>query len=128
MVEAYKKYWKNAFDFKSKTNRADFWWAVLAMFIVSFVLGFVIGLLGLGPSVEFGANFVPKITWGVGTVITTLWSIINFIPTLALEVRRLNDVNKPWWLLLLLLIPVVDFVVAIVLLVFYVSPSANSNN
>ena len=126
MVEAYKKYWKNGLDFKSKTNRADFWWAVLAIFLVSLALSIVINILGIGP--KFGANFIPKITWGIGTVISSLWSLINFIPGLALSVRRLNDVNKPWWLLLLLLIPVVDFVVAIILLVFFVSPSANGNN
>ena len=127
MVEAYKKYWKNAFDFKNKTSRADFWWTVLAAFLVSFVLSFVINMLGLGPKIELGKNFIPKISLGAGTVITTIWYLVNIIPTIALQVRRLNDVNKPWWLLLLLLIPVVNVVVAIILLIYYLTPGTNNN-
>ena len=42
MVEAYKKMWKNYANFNGCTSRRDFWLAVLANFIVAFIIGLII--------------------------------------------------------------------------------------
>ena len=48
------------------------------------------------------------------------FSIITFIPSISLQVRRLRDAAKnPWWIL----ISFVPFIGGIVLLIFYLSPS-----
>ncbi|MCR4581462.1 MAG: DUF805 domain-containing protein [Bacilli bacterium] len=128
MVEAYKQYWKRAFDFKGRTSRADFWWAVLAIFLVSFVLGLVLGILGLNAKFTFDMNAGLKFEGGAGLVITSLWSLVNIIPGLSMEVRRLHDTNKTGWLLLLGVIPVINFIGAIVLFIFYLLPGVDAGN
>ena len=38
MIDAYKKLWTKAFDFRGRSNRHDYWWAALANLLVSYVL------------------------------------------------------------------------------------------
>lgn len=108
MIEAYKKFWKNAFNFKGRSTRADFWYVMLANFIIGFVLGFVDGLLGIT----------------VMTTIATIYSFVCIIPSLALEVRRMHDVNKSGWYLLMSFIPLVGW---IFVLVAYCTASVEPN-
>lgn len=54
----------------------------------------------------------PWILLGLGM----LWSLIVFIPNIAVTIRRLHDQDKSGWMILLGLIPIVG---AIILLVFY---------
>ena len=42
MIEAYKSFWTRAFDFQGRTSRPDYWWAVLA----SFLVGLILAILG----------------------------------------------------------------------------------
>lgn len=98
MVEAYKKFWKNAFNFKDRTNRADFWYVILANFIIGFVLGFIDGFMGIT----------------VMTTIANIYSVVCIIPSFAIEVRRLHDVNKSGWYLLMALIPLVGWIFVLV--------------
>lgn len=107
MVEAYKKMWVNAFDFKGRTNRTDFWYAILANFLVGFILGIASGILG-----------------DAGTMLSGIYTIAVLIPGLSIEIRRLHDVNKSGWYLLMSLIPIVG---AILVLIAYLSPSVEPN-
>ncbi len=45
MINAYKAYWKRYFDFKGRTSRSNFWWAILGQFIVSIIVGFLARML-----------------------------------------------------------------------------------
>jgi len=113
MVEATKKaFVENYANFKGRTNRADFWWAVLGYFIASFVVGFIGGLI-------FGSNESSL------NVLSTIFMLATFIPALALEVRRLHDINKSGWLVLVSLIPLVG---SILLIVWFCQDSVNEGN
>ena len=113
MVEATKKaFIDNYANFKGRTNRADFWWAILGYLIVSFVVGFVGGLI-------FGTN-------DNGTnVLTLIFSLATIVPSLALDIRRLHDINKSGWYVLLSLIPLVG---GIILIIWFCGASVNENN
>ena len=110
MIEATKKaYITNYANFSDRTTRADFWWALLGMFILSFIVGVVGGMI-------FGTN-------ESGTnILTSIWSLITLIPGIALDVRRLHDVGKSGWWLLISFVPIVGF---ILLLIWFCQPSKN---
>lgn len=54
-----------------------------------------------------------------------LWKLITFIPSLAVAIRRMHDVDKSGWMLLLGLIPLVGM---IVLLVFFLMEGTRGPN
>jgi len=104
MLEAYKKFLSNYANFNGRSSRSDYWY----VFLVNFIIGFVLGLLG-----------------DLGVILSSLYSIAVFIPSLALIVRRLHDINKSGWSYLFMLIPLVGW---IIVLVFLCTDSVNENN
>jgi uncharacterized membrane protein YhaH (DUF805 family) len=76
---------RNAFDFKGRARRPEYWWFFLFVFAGAFVLGLLeMVLLGRGSS-----------------VLVTLFQLAIFVPFLAVGWRRLQDTGRPgWWLLI----------------------------
>ena len=95
MINAYKSFWTRAFDFKGVTNRPDFWWAVLANWIVYIVLIIISGLTGQ-PGRE---GWLP-----------VTYSIIQIIPNVSIAIRRVRDVGKSWQWIFIHLIPLVGVI------------------
>ncbi len=98
--------------FTGRARRKEFWMYWLFYFIVAIVLGIIDGILGTRSS-----N-------GVG-LLSSLYSLALFIPSVAVSVRRLHDTNRSGWFILIALIPVVGW---IVLLVFYCMDSQAGDN
>lgn len=102
MILPYRRY----FDFSGRSRRSEYWWFLVFEFIVAIVL--VLGMFGTSfdimrslaesgtpPSFEsFGVGF-----WVLGAILV-LFSLFSFIPSLAVQVRRLHDFNlSGWWYL-----------------------------
>ena len=113
MVEAYKKFWKNYANFNGRSTRSDYWLALLGNMIVGFVIGFVLGLIS-------GAVDMPALI-----MLGYLYSLAMIIPSIAIVVRRLHDINKSGWYYFIVLIP---FVGPIIGLVFLCTASVDENN
>lgn len=103
-MNEYIAFWKNGFNFNGRTTRRGFWMAMLFNFIFTLIL-FVFAEL-IGANREYVESVV---------------SLVLAIPTLAISVRRLRDINKPWPYVLLMFIPVVS----LVLVYFFCQPSSN---
>lgn len=92
---------RRSFDFSGRSTRAEFWWfslfEILTVIAVSIVLPFL----------------------------SMLYTLILFIPAIAVCIRRLHDIGKSGWWLLALFIPLVG---AIILLVFWIKASEPSSN
>jgi uncharacterized membrane protein YhaH (DUF805 family) len=70
--------------FDGRATRAEFWYFFLFNIIVSFALGFVSGFL--------------EVTCGLNkSVISNLYSLFIFLPSLGLGIRRVHDINKNGW-------------------------------
>jgi uncharacterized membrane protein YhaH (DUF805 family) len=95
-------------DFSGRSARQEFWMFALCNFIVALGLAFVGYLLGR-----------------VGHLLVDLYSLVVFIPALAVSVRRLHDIGKSGWWLLIEFVPVIGF---LVLLYFMVQDSEAENN
>ena len=108
-LEVLKKY--AVFD--GRAQRAEYWYFVLFSIIISIVLGFIDFSIG---------TFDEKA--GVG-LLSGIYALAVFIPSIAVGVRRLHDTNRSGWWILIGLIPIVGF---IVLFVFFVIDSDQSAN
>ena len=115
MVDAVKLMFSNYSNFKGRTSRHDFWFAILGYFIMALIVGFV-------------AGFISGITGGgkeITTTITGIFELVTILPLISMEVRRLHDVNKAGWWIFIETIPIVG---AIILLIFFCSASVDENN
>ena len=84
--------------FSGRAPRSEFWWFWLLNTIVSIAIdgsGMRHGMTGLehmeGPS-----------------ILSTIWHLAVFIPTLAVSVRRLHDTDRSGWFILLSAIPLAN--------------------
>ena len=95
-VEVLKKY----IEFTGHAKRSEFWWFVLANFIVSILISIVAGIIHL-------------------PILSMLYSLAVLLPSLAVGTRRLRDAGFNPLLMLLLLIPFVQ----LALIVLWIMPS-----
>jgi uncharacterized membrane protein YhaH (DUF805 family) len=108
-LEALKKY----AVFSGRSRRAEFWYFVLFNLIVAIVLSLIDRLIGTFS----GAS-------NIG-ILSGIYSLAVLIPTLALWVRRLHDIDRTGWWVLINLIPLIG---TIVLLVFALTPGTPGSN
>jgi uncharacterized membrane protein YhaH (DUF805 family) len=108
-------------DFNGRARRSEFWFYTLAVFL--------------------GALVLEIISIAIGTLaLVYLFQLAILLPTLAVTVRRLHDVGRPWWWVLIGFVPsllqqtvspvfaLFSFIGGIVLLVFCVRDSQPGSN
>jgi uncharacterized membrane protein YhaH (DUF805 family) len=86
-------------DFRGRASRSEYWYFVLANFLLGVAVGLVCAIVA-GKS----AVFV-----GVGLMV-----LVIFLPSLAAQVRRLHDTNSSGWWVLLGCIPYVGGLIMVV--------------
>ncbi len=96
-------------DFGTRSTRPQFWW--WALWSVIFSLGAAIVDTGLGA--------------GENGPVGLLVSLVTFLPSIAVAVRRLHDIGRTGWWFLLVFVPVIGW---IVLIVFYCMATQNAAN
>ncbi|MCT7956222.1 DUF805 domain-containing protein [Laspinema palackyanum] len=90
----YLKVWKNYAVFNGRARRKEYWMFVLFNFIVGFLLAIIEEVLG-------------GITNTDQSVLTAIYQLAVFIPTIAVSVRRMHDTNHSgWWLI----VPIANFI------------------
>ena len=110
--EYYKGCFKKYTFFKGRARRAEYWYFVL----YNWLIGLAVSLIDL---FAFGID-----ADGVG-LFGALYSVLIFIPSLAVSVRRMHDTGRSGWTLLLGIIPVIGW---IILLVYSCQDSQPGNN
>lgn len=94
------------FDFKGRTNVADFWKFVLVAFVINIVLGIIDGIIGM-------------------RLFSGLFGLAILCPMLGIGARRLHDMGKSGWFQLINLIPLVG---TILLIYWWCQPSQAEAN
>lgn len=92
---------RRAFDFNTRSSRAEFWWFTLFQFLIGLAILMIMPFL------------------------SPIYSLLLMIPAIAVSIRRLHDIGKSGWWLLLIFLPLIG---AIVLLVFFVLESQQDEN
>jgi uncharacterized membrane protein YhaH (DUF805 family) len=98
--------------FSGRARRKEYWMFTLINIIISMII------LAIDTAIA-GGNIENK------GVIGNIYSLALFIPSLAVSVRRLHDVNKSGWYLLLWLLPIIGW---IWLLVLHVTEGDSGSN
>ena len=101
-VDAVKMFFRRYTDFQGRSSRSEYWWAQLGLFIIGFIVGFGAGLLGGLMGSE-----------SVAMAILIVFYLAIIIPSLAIGVRRLHDLDKSGWFYLLALIPLVSLILLV---------------
>ncbi len=100
-------------EFKGRSRRKEYW----MFFLFGIIVGVVTSILDimLGSVESFGDN----------GPINGISSLFLLVPSIAVAVRRLHDIDRSGWWFLLILIPVLGW---IALLVFYVTEGTRGEN
>lgn len=78
---------KNYVGFSGRARRKEYWYFYLFQILLGLIIGIVFGIIGIS---EDGMD-----------VVSGLLSLAFLLPTLAVGVRRLHDVNRSgWWILI----------------------------
>ena len=99
--EAISRFYKGYVQFDGRSSRAEYWWPFLMKFIVNIAL--IAALIAVVVSAE--ANSVSNSDDMIGgflgiLVAWFLFNLVNFLPSIALEVRRFHDLDQTGWLVL----------------------------
>ncbi len=95
-LECYKNFWKNAFNFKGRSTRSEYWWPFLINTILSSIITDLIDMI---PQKEYiitipGLEEFEYIITPITLIVSAILSLIIFIPDLACMVRRIRDTGK----------------------------------
>lgn len=104
--ESIESCFRNYVTFRGRASRSEYWYFVLFLVLVGIGLGMVDAYIGAdGP--DYGGydgygggpqSFGPQ-SFGL---FGALFTLATFLPSLAVAVRRLHDIDvRGWWLLLL---------------------------
>jgi uncharacterized membrane protein YhaH (DUF805 family) len=96
--------------FSGRAARPEFWWFVLINLIIAALINVVVSAIG-------GRNS--------GQVVSDIYSLAVFLPSLGVGIRRLHDTNRSGWWYLLVFIPIVGWIVLIVFLAMAGDPGPN---
>ena len=95
IFEPYKKF----ADFSGRASRKEYWSFVGFFIFLSAILGFIDGFTG---------NFDEASGFGL---ISGIFILGSFLPSISVGVRRLHDINKSGWFQLIFIIPLVGLIV-----------------
>lgn len=106
-VEAITTCFSKYIDFSGRATRSEYWWFILFIFITMFVAGMIV-----------------QQNMSLNWIILAL-DLLFFLPSLAVAVRRLHDIDRSGWFILIGLIPIIGL---LILIYWYVQPSTPGSN
>ena len=127
MVEYYLLAFKKYANFSGRARRKEFWWFYAANMIVTAIFNILLTISG-GASMfslltgDADINFFAIIV----IILSSIYNLAIFVPTLALTVRRFHDIGKSGWYYLivvgaciLMIIPIIGWIAGLGLLIWY---------
>ncbi len=124
--QAITRFFKRYAKFEGRSSRSEYWWAYLALSVISVVL---MGIATATATVKdvattstaFSSDTTTQVTEysPLGNVLLIILAIIGLatlIPSISSAVRRLHDANYSGWLYLLVLVPILGPIAVMVLL------------
>ena len=111
---------KNYANFNGRARRKEFWMFILFFIVFSIIFSILDSLLGT--SYKFNYPLMGKeIPMSIGYM-SSVFSLVLLVPSIAVGVRRIHDVGKSGWLyvvfLCFLFVPFIPFRFCVFLLIF----------
>jgi uncharacterized membrane protein YhaH (DUF805 family) len=99
-------------EFTGRARRKEYWMFALINFLICVVLVVIDVQSGMSNPMGLG-------------VLSGLYSLAVFVPSLAVSVRRLHDTDRSGWWLLILLVPLIGAIVFLVFMLLDSQPGEN---
>nr|WP_233343233.1 DUF805 domain-containing protein [Hyphomonas sp. Mor2] len=126
MMEAVQTFFARYTDFQGRSRRSEYWWVILAYFIVIIIAGALLGVIG-----GLGSGNLNPIGYLLAGILG-LGYLAIIIPAIALTVRRFHDLNQTGWLVLvfvlLSVIPLIGLIASIGWLIWFAMPGTTGPN
>lgn len=107
IATCFKKY----ATFKGRASRSEFWWFQLFQFLASIVIVTLVAILQW-PKVNPDSPLM--------NLIGTLFTLVTFIPNLAVTCRRLHDTDHSgWWMLMPYGVILVSAFICVILVIVF---------
>ena len=100
-------------EFSGRARRKEFWFFLLMNMLVSFFIGFVVGFMAVvlkEPAIIFSGH---------------IYSLVIFLPSISVLVRRLHDTGRSGWWYWIALVPLVGAIILIIFLAEDSDPGGN---
>ena len=110
MLNAYKNFWKGYLNFSGRSTRPEFWWVWLLNMVIFFPVYY-----SLFTGLEFDNPIINIALFSMYII----FLLVEFVPLLALIVRRLRDVGIHWAYIFIVFVPLG----ALTLLIMFAMPS-----
>lgn len=94
---------RNYAGFEGRAPRSELWYWVLACLLAGAAVGLVAGVF----DVVLGGHWVKNL-------LTGLLELFIFLPGLAVNVRRLHDIDKSGWWYFVVFIPLIGWIIMLV--------------
>ena len=95
-------------DFSGRARRREYWRYALCTFVIACVVGLIDGLIGQR------------------NILSLIVSLALLLPSLAISLRRLQDIGKPWQYILFAFIPIIGILYLLYLGVQDSQPGENA--
>lgn len=106
MIDWWKKaVLENYANFKGRARRAEYWYFVLGNFLL-IIPFYVLTIIG---AINDNTLFLTA-----GVIVYALVILATIVPSLAVVVRRLHDINKSGWYYFIALIPLIGGIILLV--------------
>lgn len=87
-------------DFSGRAARSEMWWFFLACFIIGVILTLI--------EISIFSGWMAD--WGL---LSSIFSLATLLPSIAVTVRRLHDIDRTGWWALLILVPIIGWLILI---------------
>lgn len=125
--EAVRLFFARYTDFQGRSRRSEYWWVTLFNILIGLVGGILLAVLGGGD----GSGEINPIGFII-VALLGLYMLAIIIPSIALFVRRLHDINQTGWIALGLyictIIPIINLLAAVAQIVIGVLPGTAGPN
>ena len=124
--EAIGLFYKNYVNFEGRSSRAEYWWSALYQIIIYTALVIAFFLLA---SVEGFSSTESDVAFGGVVIAGFLFWVLNFLPGIAIQVRRFHDLGQTGWLVLVFIIAnTIIIVTFFVQLIWFAMAGTNGSN
>ena len=107
MLTAIRSFFKGYANFSGRSTRPEFWWVWLLNMVIFFPVYY-----SLFTGLEFDNPIINIAVFSMCIILL----LVEFVPLLALIVRRLRDVGIHWAFIFIVLVPLVGPIALIVML------------
>lgn len=106
-MDWYLKVIKNYVGFTGRARRKEYWMYCLFYIIIAIVIGVVERVAGMG------------------TMLSSLYSLALLLPSIAVSIRRMHDTGRSGWWVLINLIPILGWLIFLFFTVQDSEPGSN---